>query len=141
MRTYQQKTAETKHDWYIVDATGQRLGQLAVRIAQALSGKKKPTWTPHIDDGDHVVVINAERVELSGNKLTQKIYYRHSGYPGGLREQTAREVMDKHPERLIEMAVRGMLATNRTRAVQLGRLKVYKGAAHPHTAQSPAELT
>ncbi len=141
MRTYQQKTAETKHDWYIVDATGQRLGQLAVRIAQALSGKKKPTWTPHIDDGDHVVVINAERVELSGNKLTQKIYYRHSGYPGGLREQTAREVMDKHPERLIEMAVRGMLATNRTRAVQLGRLKVYKGAAHPHTAQSPVELT
>src|ERR1700722_8827063 len=109
MRTYQQKTAETKHDWYVVDATGQRLGQLAVRIAQALSGKKKPTWTPHIDDGDHVVVINAERVELSGNKLTQKIYYRHSGYPGGLREQTAREVMDKHPERLIEMAVRGML--------------------------------
>jgi large subunit ribosomal protein L13 len=141
MRTYQQKTAETKHDWYVVDATGQRLGPLAVRIAQALSGKKKPTWTPHIDDGDHVVVINAERVELSGNKLTQKIYYRHSGFPGGLREQTAREVMDKHPERLIEMAVRGMLAPNRTRAVQLGRLKVYKGGTHPHTAQSPAELT
>ncbi len=139
MRTYQQKTAETKHDWYIVDATGRpRLGQLAVRIAQALSGKK-PTWTPPIDDGDHVVVaVQRQRVELSGNKLTQKIYYRHSGYPGGLREQTAREVMDKHPERLIEMAVRGMLATNRTRAVQLGRLKVYR-ARRTHTAQSPVE--
>jgi large subunit ribosomal protein L13 len=140
MRTYQQKTAETKHDWYIVDATGLRLGPLAVRIARALSGKAKPTWTPHIDDGDHVVVVNAERVELSGNKLTQKLYYRHSGYPGGLRTQTARDVLEKHPERLIEMAVRGMLATNRMRDVRLGRLKVYKGAAHPHTAQSPVEL-
>jgi large subunit ribosomal protein L13 len=140
MRTYQQKTAETNHQWYIVDATGQRLGPLAVRIARALSGRSKPTWTPHIDDGDHVVVLNAEKVELGGNKWSQKIYYRHSGYPGGLREQTAREVHDKHPERLIEMAVRGMLAPNRTRAVQLGRLKVYPGATHPHTAQAPSEL-
>jgi large subunit ribosomal protein L13 len=140
MRTYQQKTAETKHDWYVVDAAGLRLGPLAVRIARALSGKAKPTWTPHIDDGDHVVVVNAERVEFGGKKLTQKLYYRHSGYPGGLHVQTARDVLEKHPERVIEMAVRGMLATNRMRAVQLGRLKVYKGAAHPHTAQSPVEL-
>ncbi len=140
MRTYQQKTAETQHDWYVVDATGQRLGTLAVRIARALSGKGKPTWTPHIDDGDHVVVLNADKVELGGNKWSQKVYYRHSGFPGGLRTQTAREVLDRHPERLIEMAVRGMLPTNKMRDVQLRRLKVYKGAEHPHTAQTPGEL-
>jgi large subunit ribosomal protein L13 len=141
MRTYQQKTAETKHDWYVVDAAGQRLGPLAVRIARALSGKTKPTWTPHIDDGDHVVVLNAEKVELGGNKWTQKLYYRHSGYPGGLRVQTARDVANKHPEQLIERAVRGMLAPNRMRALRLGRLKVYRGATHPHGAQSPVELS
>jgi large subunit ribosomal protein L13 len=140
MRTYQQKTAETKHDWYIVDAAGQRLGTLAVRIARALSGKHKPTWTPHIDDGDHVVVINAEKVELGGNKWDQKIYYRHSGFPGGLREQTARQVHDKHPERLIEKAVRGMLPTNRMRDEQLRRLNVYAGPQHPHDAQKPQPL-
>jgi large subunit ribosomal protein L13 len=141
MRTYQQKTAETKHDWYIVDAAGQRLGHLAVRIARALSGKNKPTWTPHIDDGDHVVVLNADKVELSGQKWSQKVYHRHSGFPGGLRTETAKEVLTKHPERLIERAVRGMLATNRKRSVQLGRLRVYRGSEHPHTAQSPAQLT
>jgi large subunit ribosomal protein L13 len=140
MRTYQQKTAETKHDWYIVDAAGQRLGTLAVRIARALSGKHKPTWTPHIDDGDHVIVINAEKVELGGQKWDKKIYRRHSGYPGGLKEQTAREVHDKHPERLVEMAVRGMLATNRMRDEQLRRLSVYAGSNHPHDAQKPQPL-
>src|SRR5580692_2554700 len=141
MRTYLQKTAETSHDWYVVDAAGQRLGTLAVRIARVLSGKQKPTWTPHIDDGDHVIVINADKVELGGNKLDQKIYYRHSGFPGGLREQTAREVQNKHPERLIEMAVRGMLAGNRTRNDRLARLNVYAGAAHPHAAQNPKPLS
>lgn len=140
MRTYQQKTAETKHDWYIVDAAGQRLGTLAVRISRALSGKNKPTWTPHIDDGDFVIVINAEKVELGGNKWDQKVYYRHSGYPGGLKLQTARDLMDKHPERLVERAVRGMLPTNKLRDVRLGRLKVYTGSAHPHEAQKPQEL-
>ena len=140
MRTYQQKTAETGHHWYIVDATGQRLGTLAVRIARALSGKHKPTWTPHIDDGDHVVVLNAGKVELGGNKWTQKLYYRHSNYPGGLRVQTAREMHDKHPERLIEKAVRGMLPTNRMRDVQLRRLNVYAGAEQPHAAQQPQPL-
>ncbi|HVA32630.1 MAG TPA: 50S ribosomal protein L13 [Candidatus Baltobacteraceae bacterium] len=140
MRTYQQKTAETKHDWYIVDAAGQRLGTLAVRIARALSGKHKPTWTPHIDDGDHVVVINADKIELGGNKWDGKLYYRHSGYPGGLRTQTAREIHTKHPERLIEIAVRGMLPTNRMRDVQLRRLSVYAGAQHPHDAQKPQSL-
>lgn len=140
MRTYQQKTAETKHDWFIVDAAGQRLGTLAVRIARALSGKHKATWTPHIDDGDFVVVINAEKVELGGNKWDKKVYYRHSGYPGGLKLQTARDLMNKHPERLIERAVRGMLPVNRLRNVRLNRLKVYTGAAHPHDAQKPQEL-
>lgn len=140
MRTYQQKTAETKHDWYIVDAAGQRLGTLAVRIARALSGKHKPTWTPHIDDGDHVIVINADQVELGGKKWDDKVYHRHSGFPGGLKTQTAREIHDKHPERLIEMAVRGMLPTNKMRDVQLRRLSVYAGAQHPHDAQKPQPL-
>src|SRR5579884_493152 len=99
MRSYLQKTAEAKHDWYIVDASGQRLGTLAVRIARALSGKHKATWTPHIDDGDHVVVINADKIELGGKKWDTKVYYRHSGFPGGLKIETARQVKDKHPER------------------------------------------
>ncbi|MGB8150979.1 MAG: 50S ribosomal protein L13 [Candidatus Cybelea sp.] len=140
MRTYQQKTAETEHRWYVVDASGQRLGTLAVRIARALSGKHKPTWTPHIDDGDHVIVLNAEKIELGGKKWDQKLYYRHSNYPGGLRVQTAREIADKHPERLVEKAVRGMLAGNRMRDVQLRRLSVYTGAGHPHDAQQPSSL-
>ncbi|MBV9719592.1 MAG: 50S ribosomal protein L13 [Candidatus Eremiobacteraeota bacterium] len=141
MRTYQQKTAQTQHEWYLVDASGERLGTLAVRIARALSGKHKPTWTPHIDDGDHVIVVNADKVELGGNKWTQKLYYRHSNFPGGLKVQTAREIAAKHPERLIEKAVRGMLATNRMRDVQLGRLNVYSGSDHPHEAQKPAPLS
>lgn len=140
MRTYQQKTAETQHSWYVVDASGQRLGTLAVRIARALSGKHKPSWTPHIDDGDHVIVLNAEKIELGGKKWDQKLYYRHSNYPGGLRVQTAREIADKHPERLVEKAVRGMLAGNRMRDVQLRRLSVYTGAGHPHDAQQPSSL-
>lgn len=140
MRTYQQKTAETDHRWYIVDAAGRRLGTLAVQIARALSGKHKPTWTPNIDDGDHVIVVNAEKVELGGTKWKQKLYYRHSGYPGGLKVQSAREIADKHPERLIEKAVRGMLAPNRMRDAQLRRLSVFAGAEHPHDAQKPAQL-
>ena len=140
MRTTLQKTADTAHSWYIVDAAGQRLGTLAVRIARALSGKHKPSWTPHIDDGDFVVVINAEKIELGGKKWDEKIYHSHSGFPGGLKTQTAREIHDKHPERLIEKAVRGMLPTNRMRDVQLGRLKVYAGAEHPHDAQKPQPL-
>jgi large subunit ribosomal protein L13 len=140
VRTYQQKTADTEHRWYVVDAAGQRLGSLAVRIARALSGKHKPTWTPHIDDGDHVIVLNADKVELGGNKWKQKLYYRHSNFPGGLKVQTAQEMHDKHPERLIEKAVRGMLATNRMRDVQLRRLNVYVEGKHPHDAQSPQSL-
>jgi large subunit ribosomal protein L13 len=140
MRTYQQKTAETSHDWYIIDAAGARLGMLAVRIARALSGKHKPTWTPHIDDGDNVVVLNAEKVELSGKKWTQKLYRRHNQYPGNLKTETAEQVRAKKPERLIEMAVRGMLPTTRMRDVQLRRLKVYAGNDHEHAAQKPQAL-
>ncbi len=140
MRTFQQKSAETEHRWYIVDAAGERLGTLAVRIARALSGKHKPTWTPHIDDGDHVIVVNAGKVELGGNKWRQKLYYRHSNYPGGLKVQSAREILEKRPERLIESAVRGMLPTNRMRDAQLRRLNVYAGTDHPHAAQQPAPL-
>jgi large subunit ribosomal protein L13 len=140
MRTYQQKMEETQHDWYVVDATGQRLGVLAVRIAKALSGKHKPTWTPQTDDGDFVVVLNADKIELGGDKWNQKVYYRHSGFPGGLRTETAIDVKRKYPERLIERAVRGMLATNKKRDVQLRRLKVYVGAEHPHEPQQPKEL-
>jgi len=140
VRTYQQKTADTEHGWYVVDAAGQRLGSLAVRIARALSGKHKPTWTPHIDDGDHVIVLNADKIELGGNKWKQKLYYRHSNYPGGLKVQTAQEIHDKHPERLIEKAVRGMLATNRMRDVQLHRLAVYVAGEHHHDAQKPQPL-
>jgi large subunit ribosomal protein L13 len=140
VRTYQQKTAETGHNWYIVDAAGQRLGTLAVRIARALSGKHKPTWTPHIDDGDHVIVVNAEKIELGGDKWEKKLYHRHSGYPGGLKIQTAREIHAKHPEQLIEKAVRGMLPANRMRDAQMRRLNVYAGAGHPHDAQKPQPL-
>jgi len=140
MRTYFQKTAEVQHDWYIVDATGLRLGTLSVRIARALSGKHKPTWTPHIDNGDYVIVLNADKVELGGNKWTQKIYYRHSGFPGGLKTETAQDVKNRYPERLVERAVRGMLPTNRMRDVQLTRLKVYLGSEHQHGAQQPKEL-
>lgn len=138
LRTYQQKTAETSHDWFIIDAAGQRVGTLAVKIANLLSGKNKVTQTPHIDDGSYVIVINAAKVEFGGKKWTQKIYYRHSGFPGGLRSETPKDLLEKHPERIIERAVRGMLATNRMRAVQLGRLKVFAGAEHPHSAQRPA---
>ncbi len=141
MRTYQQTTAQTDHRWYLVDASGERLGTLAVRVARALSGKHKPTWTPHIDDGDHVIVVNAEKIELGGKKWTQKLYYRHSNYPGGLKVQTAKEIAEKHPERLIERAVRGMLPTNRMRDLQLRRLSVYSGPSHPHEAQKPAPLS
>ena len=140
VHTFQMKTADTKHEWYIVDAAGQRLGTLAVRVARALSGKHKPTWTPHIDDGDFVVVLNAEKVELGGKKWSQKIYQRHSGYPGGLKTQTAQDVREKYPERLIERAVRGMLPTNKMREVQLTRLKVYRADSHPHSGQKPQPL-
>ena len=129
-----------ERNWHVIDANDVVLGKLASHAARILMGKHKTIYTPFLDTGDHVIVINAEKIELGGDKWDGKIYYRHSGFPGGLRTETAREVHAKHPERLIERAVRGMLATNRTRAVQLNRLTVIAGDKHPHEAQKPAPL-
>ena len=141
MRTYQQKTEETQHDWYIVDAAGQRLGTLAVRIARALSGKHKPTWTPHIDDGDHVIVINAEKIELGGNKWRREALPPSQRLPGRPQREDRARVHAKHPERLIEEAVRGMLAANRMRDVQLEPPESLRRRARTRTiAQKPQPL-
>ena len=140
MSTFVPSGKNIDRKWYVVDANGQTLGRLATKAASVLSGKLNPKYVPYIDMGDHVIVINAEKIELGGNKWDQKLYRRHSGFPGGLKEQTAREVHAKHPERLIEQAVRGMLPTNRMRDVQLRRLTVIVGATHPHDAQKPQPL-
>lgn len=132
---------DVRHDWYVVDASNQVLGRLATRIAMVLSGKHRPGYVAYLDTGDFVIVTNAEKVRLTGRKLDEKMYRRHSGYPGGLKETRAREVQARHPERLIEEAVRGMLGKSRMGRKQLRKLKVYKGAAHPHDAQKPRALT
>jgi large subunit ribosomal protein L13 len=141
-RTWSPKLADlnTGKRWYIVDADGKTLGRLATVIASTLRGKTKPTYTPHADMGDFVIVINAEKVALTGKKETQKLYSRHSGYPGGLRRRSVREVRATHPERLIESAVRGMLPKNSLGARQFRKLKVYAGPDHPHATQRPQEL-
>lgn len=140
-RSYLAKPSEVTHEWYLVDATGQTLGRLAARIATLLMGKHKPNYTPGVDMGDFVVVINAEHIRVTGRKLDQKIYYRHSGYPGGLKETTLREMLAKHPERVIQLAVKGMLPKTRLGRKQLRRLKVYAGPNHPHQAQNPKPLS
>lgn len=126
--------------WYVLDASGQVLGRLATRVATILRGKHKPIYTPHVDGGDHVIVVNAERVVLTGNKLKDKVYYHHSGYPGGIRAQTAEEILRKHPERIIEKAVRGMLPKTPLGRAMLRKLKVYAGPEHRHEAQQPRPL-
>ncbi|MEE8558770.1 MAG: 50S ribosomal protein L13 [Myxococcota bacterium] len=126
--------------WWVVDAEGQVLGRLASELASVLRGKHKPTYTPHVDDGDFVIVVNSEKVTLTGKKLDDKIYYRHSGYIGSLRSQTARQVREKHPERLIQEAVRGMLPKNPLGRRMARKLKVYAGPKHPHAAQQPKPL-
>lgn len=126
--------------WYVVDASGQVLGRLSTRVATVLRGKHKPAYTPHVDGGDHVIVINAKRVVLTGRKLKEKVYYRHSGYPGGIRAQTAEEMLRKHPERLIEKAVKGMLPKNSLGRAMFKKLKVYAGPEHKHEAQQPEML-
>ncbi len=141
MTTYSARLAELDPRWYIFDAQGQVLGRLASRIAAVLRGKHKPTFTPNLMTGDFVIVINAEKIEVTGNRLDSKLYYRHSGYPGGLKSQTLREVMERHPDRAIEEAVKGMLPQNRTRDFLLKRLKVYAGPDHPHAAQKPVVWT
>ncbi|MCA9348657.1 50S ribosomal protein L13 [Candidatus Saccharibacteria bacterium] len=137
MKTYSQKSTEVKRKWLIVDASGISLGRLATVVATLLSGKHKPTFTPHTDGGDFVVVINAEKIRLSGNKLTDKKYYRHSGFPGNLKEVTAGEVLTTRPERVIEAAVRGMLPKNKLADGRIERLKIYAGTEHKHAAQKP----
>lgn len=135
--TYMAKPLEVERKWLIVDAAGQTLGRLASEVASLIRGKHKPQFTPHIDTGDFVVVINAEKIVLTGKKLQQKKYYRHSGYPGGLRTTTAQEMLNTKPERIIELAVKGMLPKNKLGHQMQTKLKVYAGAEHPHAAQLP----
>ncbi len=136
-KTYSAKRADLDPRWYVFDAEGKVLGRLATEIATVLRGKHKPMFTPHLNCGDFVIVINAEKVAVTGNRLDSKIYYRHSQYPGGLRQETLRQVLQKHPERAIERAVKGMLPRNRLGAEILRHLKVYAGPTHPHDAQQP----
>ncbi len=140
MRTFTAQTAKVERNWYVVDAEGQTLGRLASRIAPILRGKHKPIYTPHLDTGDFVIVINAEKVRVTGRKLDQKFYHRHSGYPGGLTSISLRDQLDRHPERVLEAAVRGMLPKNKLGRQMMKKLKVYPGNAHPHEAQQPKAL-
>lgn len=137
MRTYSPKASELSHEWFVIDATDVVLGRLASHAATLLRGKHKPTFAAHMDNGDFVIIINADKVALTGSKLAQKKAYRHSGYPGGLTATSYAELLEKNPERAIEKAIRGMLPKNTLGDQQLGKLKVYRGAAHPHAAQQP----
>jgi large subunit ribosomal protein L13 len=140
MRTYTPRKGEVEAQWYLVDATNQNLGRLASDIARVLRGKHKPMYTPNADTGDFVVVVNASKIQVSGKKLTDKKYYRHSGYPGGLTELTLQNILDTHPERVLEKAIRGMLPHNRLGEEQYRKLKIYAGPDHPHAAQQPRAL-
>jgi large subunit ribosomal protein L13 len=140
MKTWNAKPGEVERRWYVVDANGQTLGRLATRIADTLRGKDKPQYTPHVDAGDFVVVVNADKIAVTGRKLDQKVYYRHSGYPGGLRQRTLREQLDRQPTEVLRKAVRGMLPRNRLARAQLTKLKIYAGPTHPHDAQAPQPL-
>ncbi|HDN85005.1 50S ribosomal protein L13 [Candidatus Aerophobetes bacterium] len=140
MKTFIPKKDEIVRKWYLIDADGKILGRMATRIARILSGKDKPIYTPHLDTGDFVVVINARKVRVTGEKYTQKIYYHHSGYPGGLKKRTFEELMKKKPEEIILRAVKGMLPKNRLGRKMLKKLKVYPDADHPHQAQNPQPI-
>ena len=140
MKTYNPKKEEIERKWWLIDAEGKILGRLATEIAVLLRGKNKPSFAAHVDTGDFVVVINAEKVRVTGKKLEEKMYYHHSQYPGGLREQTLKEVLAKKPEEVIEKAVRGMIPHNTLGRAVIKKLKVYKGPAHPHEAQNPQEF-
>ena len=139
-KTYVTKKEEVQREWRVVDATGQTLGRLATQVARILRGKHKPIYSPSVDTGDYVIVVNAERIHVTGRKLDQKIYYRHSGYPGGLKKITLRNLLQKHPSRVIEHAVRGMLPKNRLGRRMFKKLKAYAGPDHPHAAQQPRPL-
>ncbi len=140
MKTYSAKAQEIERKWYVVDAQGKTLGRLAAQVASILRGKHKPIYTPHVDCGDFVIVINAEKIRTTGRKLDQKYYYRHSGYPGGLKQVSLRNQLNKFPERVIEAAVKGMLPKNKLGRAMFKKLKVYAGSKHPHAAQNPEPL-
>jgi large subunit ribosomal protein L13 len=140
MKTYVATPDSRERNWLVVDASGKTLGRLATQIADTLRGKRKPEYTPHIDVGDFVIVVNAEKVAVTGRKLEQKRYYRHSGYPGGIRSRTLSEMLDRRPEEVIRKAVRGMLPRTRLGRAQFRKLKVYAGPDHPHEAQKPEPL-
>lgn len=139
-RTYVTNPEDVQRDWYVVDASGQTLGRLATQIARIVRGKHKPIYSPSVDVGDYVIVTNADKIHVTGQKLDQKIYYRHSGYPGGLTEVPLRRMLETHPTRVIEHAVRGMLPKNRLGRKMIKKLKVYAGPEHPHEAQQPEPL-
>jgi large subunit ribosomal protein L13 len=141
MKTYVATPLDRERNWLLVDAEGQTLGRLATQIADALRGKRKPTYTPHVDTGDFVVVINAEKISVTGQKREEKMYYRHSGYPGGLKAVGYAELLEKNPVRAVEKAIRGMLPKNSLGRQQLKKLKVYAGPEHPHAAQQPKPYT
>ena len=140
MKTYTATPADRERNWLLVDAEGMTLGRLATQIADALRGKRKPQYTPHVDTGDFVVVVNAEKIHVTGNKRSDKRYYRHSGYPGGLRWRTFDEQQSRRPEEIIRLAVKGMMPRNRLARKQLTKLKVYAGPEHPHSAQKPQPM-
>jgi large subunit ribosomal protein L13 len=140
VRTWTGKAETIEREWFVVDAEGETLGRLASRIAPILRGKHKPTYTPHLDCGDFVVVVNAEKVRVTGKKMDQKFYHRHSGYPGGLTSISLREQLEKHPERVLHSAIRGMLPKNRLGRRMIKKLKIYAGEEHPHQAQQPKPL-
>ena len=141
MKTYHAKPGEVEREWLVIDATDVVLGRLASKVAQILKGKNKPQYTPHVDTGDFVVVVNAEKIRLTGNKAFTKSYFSHSGYPGGLKEVSFQRMLEKHPERIIEKAVKGMLPKNTLGRAMNRKLKVYAGANHPHEAQKPRQIT
>ena len=140
MKTFSAKPSEVNRDWYLIDASGKTLGRLASEIARRLRGKHKPIYTPHVDTGDYIVVINAEKVRVTGNKASAKTYYRHTGYPGGIKSITFEKLIQRSPERVIEIAVKGMLPKNRLGRAMFRKLKVYAGSEHRHAAQQPQPL-
>jgi large subunit ribosomal protein L13 len=140
IRTYQATPQDRERVWYVVDAENKTLGRLATQIADVLRGKRKPTYTPHVDVGDFVIVVNAEKVAVTGDKREKKLYWRHSGYPGGIRSRSLGDLLEKRPEEVIRKAVKGMLPRNRLARQQLRKLKIYAGPEHPHQAQKPEQL-
>jgi large subunit ribosomal protein L13 len=140
MKTYSAKPGEIARNWYLVDADGQTLGRLATQIADTLRGKGKPQYTPHVDTGDFVIVVNAEKIHVTGQKLDKKLVYRHSGFPGGLKSRTLREQLERRPTEVLRKAVKGMLPRNRLARQQINKLKIYAGPEHPHESQAPKPL-